>query len=157
MKLGDWLRRWEMTGLRVQPAFLEQEWAPRDKDKDAAWALYVELLTRFTPQPFEQAYGDEAAALESIHSLFPITRQLIKEQGRECAAFTKIAVVVLNQLVRPFIAKWHAVSLNGGFEQPAMCEQFRSELEPLQQSLRRFARMLSDMAEVEDLTALEAA
>ncbi len=156
MKLRQWLDHWDMDSLRIQESFLEMEWNPGERDKDAAWELYVELLTRFPTQPFDRLYGDEEAALDSIHSLFPVIRQVIRNNGRDCVAFTRITVVILNQIVRPFIARWHGVSLNGGFEQPSLCGDFRAELVPLQQDLRKFTRMLADMAGVEDLTALEA-
>lgn len=105
MKLGKWLENWDMTELKIKAPFLEMEWQPKDEDKVAAWELYVELLTRITTQPLAQDYGDEKTALYSAHSLFPITREVIKNNGRNCIEFTKIAVVVLNQRIRPFTAK----------------------------------------------------
>jgi hypothetical protein len=47
------------------------EWEPQDKDKNAAWELYIELLTRITTQPLAQTHGDEEMALKSIHTIFP--------------------------------------------------------------------------------------
>ena len=52
-------------------------------------------------------------ALDSVYSLFPTTRTIIRTHGRDAMEFTKIAVVVLNQIVRPFTAKWHRLSLQG--------------------------------------------
>ena len=40
--------------------------------------------------------GMEKTALGSVYSLFPITREIIKCNGRGCAEFTKLAIVVLN-------------------------------------------------------------
>ncbi len=57
--------------------------------------------------------GGEKAALNSIHALFDISREVIKRHQRDCIEFTKLAVVVLNQVIRPFTAKWHRKSLNG--------------------------------------------
>lgn len=57
--------------------------------------------------------------------------------------------------IRPFTAKWHRMSLSGGFDDPAVREQFRNELEELQVTLCKYTAMLSDMAGVEDLTDLE--
>jgi hypothetical protein len=131
------------------------EWRPDEPDKDAAWELYIELLTRITTQPLVQEDGDEQIALSSIHSLFGLTRSIIKTHGRECREFTKIAIVVLNQIIRPFTARWHRVALNGEFSDPDRCRNFRAELEILQQQLRTYTRMLADMAGVEDLTTLQ--
>ena len=155
MKWEHWLDQWGMTGLRINLHFLQLDWAPSDKDKDAAWELYIELLTRITTQPLAAEHGDEATALESVYSLFPLTRATLKNTGRGCEEFAKIAVVVLNQVVRPFTAKWHRLSLAGVFEDPAQSRQFREELEVLQAQLRRYTQMMADMAGVEDLTSLE--
>jgi hypothetical protein len=47
---------------------------------------------------FAQTHGDEEMALKSIHTIFPLTREIIKSNGRDCIEFTKIAIVVLNSL-----------------------------------------------------------
>lgn len=155
MKLSDWLENWNMTGLKIKAPFLEMDWEPQDQDKAAAWELYVELLTRITTQPLAQDHGDEKTALDSVYALFPITRNVIKSNGRQSIQFTKIAVIVLNQRIRPFTAKWHKLSIAGAFDDDAQCQTFRSELQGLQADLRVYTKMLADMADVEDLTELE--
>jgi len=155
MKLNKWLENWDMTQLKIKLPFLEAEWEVQEKDKDAAWELYVELLTRIATQPLPTERGDEQTALESIHTLFSLTRSTIKNHGRDCINFTKIAVVVLNQIVRPFTAKWHRLSVAGAFKDTEKCQEFRKELEALQVNLRQYTKMLADMAGVEDLTELE--
>lgn len=155
MKWRKWLENWDMTSLRITPPFLEMEWNPSAPDKDAAWDLYIELLTRVGTQPLAEDGGDEAAALKSVYSLFPTTRSVIREHGRDCIEFTKLAVVVLNQVVRPFTTKWHRVSADDGFSEPAVAAEFRGELAVLQGTLVTYSAMLADMAGVEDLTILE--
>lgn len=44
-------------------------------------------------------------SVETLFSLFGLTRDIIKRNGRGCAEFTKLAIVVLNQIVRPFTAR----------------------------------------------------
>jgi hypothetical protein len=66
----------------------------------------------------------------------------------------KIAVVVLNHKVRPFIAKWHPRMIAGNLD-AAVKQSFRAELHDLQRDLRNYTRLLADMADVEDLTDLE--
>ncbi len=107
MKWRKWLENWDMTSLRIKAPFLDMEWKPQDEDKNAAWELYIELLTRVATQPLRAEHGDEEAALASVHTLFELTREIIRRNGRHCVEFTKIAVVVLNQIIRPFTAKWH--------------------------------------------------
>jgi hypothetical protein len=155
MKWSKWLENWDMTSLKINTPFLEMEWKPQDEDKAAAWELYIELLTRIATQPLNETHGDEKTALESVFSLFNITRQVLKNNTRNCTEFAKIAVVVLNQVVRPFTAKWHHLSLQGAFNDPVQCTEFRNELLILQSILRRYTKMLADMAGVEDLTDLE--
>ncbi|EID4426010.1 hypothetical protein LBY41_004312 [Vibrio vulnificus] len=155
MKMKKWLENWDMTSLKIKTPFLEMDWAPKDEDKEAAWEMYVELLTRVTTQSLPTEVGDEKAALASVCNLFSITRDVIKKNGRHCIEFTKIAVVVLNQIIRPFTAKWHKESLNGAFDVPEKCAEFRSELKEIQVILTRYTQMLADMADVEDLTSLE--
>jgi hypothetical protein len=154
MKWKDWLENWGMTSLKLKVGFLETEWKPTDPDKDAAWDLYVELLTRITTQPLAAEDGIEKTALDSVYSLFPITRAILKSRGRQCVEFTKLAVVVLNQIVRPFTAKWHRISGADGVSNPETCAQFRQELVSLQQQLVTYAKALADIADVEDLTEL---
>lgn len=156
MKWKEWLDKWSMTGLSINAGFLNMDWEPKDRDRDAAWELYVELLTRIATQHLQPDRGDEKTALDSIHALFGLTRETLKRQGRHCEEFAKIAIVVLNQVVRPFTAKWHKESLAGAFDDAARCEEFRDELSAIQTQLRRYTKMLADMANVEDLTNLEA-
>ena len=156
MKWKKWLENWDMTSLKISAPFLEMEWNPSEPDKDAAWELYIELLTRIATQPLPNEYGDEKSALESIYSLFGLTRDIIKSHKRDCMEFTKIAIVVLNQVVRPFTAKWHKKSLNNCFDDETVCLEFRKELVSLQKELNTYTKMLGQMAGVEeDLTSLE--
>ena len=121
MKWAKWLENWDMTSLKIKAPFLEMEWNPQDEDKAAAWELYIELLTRITTQKLDDNHGDEKTVLTSIFSIFSITRDVMKNNGRHCIEFTKIAIVVLNQVVRPFTAKWHGLSVSGAFDDPEQC------------------------------------
>ncbi|MCP4546708.1 MAG: hypothetical protein GY835_09625 [bacterium] len=144
-----------MTSLKVNLKFLEAEFEPKEPDREAAWEMYIELLTRITTQPLPTGVGDEATALESVHRLFPITREILRRRGSDCFEFSKIGIVVLNQVIRPFTAKWHRESLAGAFEDSERCAEFRQELAELRMKLQNYTRMLAAMAEVEDLTMLE--
>ena len=67
MNFSNWIGKWEMAPLKITPPFLQMEWTPKAADKNAAWALYIELLTRITTQPLPIEHGDEKAALDSRH------------------------------------------------------------------------------------------
>ena len=155
MKVDNWLKKWNLTSLKINAKFLELELNFSDTDKKAAWEMYVELLTRITTQKLKIEEGDEQTALDSIHSIFGTTREILKRYGSSCIEFTKISVVILNQIIRPFTAKWHKKSIEKAFENSDECLEFRKELETLQEQIRNYTRLLSDIAEVEDLTELE--
>ena len=157
MKLKKWFENWDLAKLKLNVGFLETEWEPQEKDREAAWELYVELLTRIVTQPLPEEQGDEKSALESAHALFGITREILRRNGRGCIEFTKIAVVVLNQIVRPFTTKWHRLSLAGAFNNESSRTEFRGELEGLQKDLCNYSGLLAEIAQVEDLTSLSPA
>jgi len=100
MKLKDFLAKWNMNSLKIKPPYLEMDFKFVDVGKKAAWDLYIELLSRITTPMLPEEYGDEEGVLESIHSLFKTTRDVLKANGPACVQFTKIAVVV-NQKIRP--------------------------------------------------------
>ena len=155
MKRRDFLEKWGLSSLKINLGFLEGEFAPRDPDRAAAWELYVELLTRITTQHLPPEDGDEKTALDSVYAIFPLTREILRKHGSGCGEFAKLAIPVLNQIIRPFTAKWHRLSLTGAFKEPTRCREFRAELAALQARLRDYTRALAAMAQVEDMTALE--
>lgn len=155
MKLSGWLKKHGLQNLKINAKYLEAEWKPQDIDQQAAWELYIELLTRTATQPLSPEEGCESAALASVHALFGVTRNILKEKGRQCSDFSKIAVVVLNQEVRPFTAKWHLLSKQNAFQDRDHCAEFRRELATLQETLKHYTSLLAAIADVEDLSKLE--
>lgn len=154
MKIKDLFEEWNLIGLKIKTPILDMDWKPSDPDKAAAWDLYVELLTRITTQPLPTEDGVEQTALDSVHALFGLTRETLKNHGRKCIQFARIAIIILNQVVRPFTAKWHRKSQQGAFASPDECQQFRQELQALQTQLRNYTRLLAKLADVEDLTEI---
>jgi hypothetical protein len=77
----------------------------------AAWQLYVEFSTRVTAYPLEPGAGSVKEALESLHSLFATTRQVLRDAGPEVGdspeALGPLAIRILNEGVRPFLVSWH--------------------------------------------------
>ena len=157
MELGEWFRRFDLDKVKLGPKWANVELSIQSADQDAAWELYVEMLTRIVTQPLPYNVGDDKTALDSVYSLFPITREILRRHGRSTIKFSMIAIPVLNQVVRPFTAKWHRESLAGAFDDDAKRQEFRKELVGLQGDLRSYNRMLAEIAGVEDLTDLEQA
>ncbi|MEM7540698.1 MAG: hypothetical protein AAF384_03820 [Pseudomonadota bacterium] len=150
MKIKNLLEEWGITSLKLNAGFVEADFEPRDDDQDGAWKLYVELITRTATQALPADAGDEKTALESIHNVFGITRDIIKEHGRRGEAFTRIAIAVLNQWLRPFCTKWHRAD----FASAENCTLFRTELSDLQSDLRKYTGVLANLAGTEDVTDL---
>ena len=155
MKLRTLFKNFHLDKIRLGPSGAAVEISFDQADKDAAWELYIEMLTRIVTQPLPSEAGDEKTALDSVYALFGITREILRQRGRGTIQFSKVAIPVLNQVVRPFTAKWHKESLTGAFDQEGKRKEFREELTALQEDLRNYNRMLADIAEVEDLTSLE--
>ncbi|HEX2826293.1 MAG TPA: hypothetical protein VHP37_08100 [Burkholderiales bacterium] len=123
-----------------------------DADRQAAWALYVELASRIATQPLADEEGVEQAALKSIADLFEIGRAALRAAGREAAACSALVLTLLNGRVRPFTAEWHKHQTEGRFKDPAMSGRFRVELRELQIDLRAAADALAALAGVPRLT-----
>ena len=157
MKLKKMFKNAGLEKIRLGPKWASAEISFQTPDRDAAWELYIEMLARVVTQPLPVEAGDEKTALDSVYSLFPTSREILRRRGRGTIQFSKVAVPVLNQVVRPFTAKWHKESLAGAFDDEAKREKFREELAVLQDELRSYNRMLAKIAEVEDLTDLEQA
>jgi hypothetical protein len=155
MKFRDFLETWGLSSLKINAGFASLDFSPKDPDRAAAWDLYIELLTRISTQYLAPDHGDEATALESVHALFALTRKSLKHHGSGAGEFAKLAIPVLNQIVRPFTAKWHKLALGGSFTTSEGCLAFRSDLAILQTKLRSYTSALAGMAAVEDLSALE--
>ncbi|MGB3561259.1 MAG: hypothetical protein WBF52_07770 [Geitlerinemataceae cyanobacterium] len=87
------------------------EWEADITERKAAWALYVELVTRITVESLQSDEGLLREALNSLYSMFAITRQILREAGPDVGishnSVGGIAIAVLNRGLRPFLSKWH--------------------------------------------------
>lgn len=87
------------------------EWEADSTERNAAWSLYVELVTRIAVQSLEVDRGTVREVLDSLYSLFSSTREILREAGPKVGASSDsvggIAIAVLNNGLRPFLSKWH--------------------------------------------------
>ena len=155
LNLANWFSNFQLDKIRLGPNWANVEITFAESDRDAAWELYIEMLTRIVTQPLPFEAGDEKTALDSVYSLFATTRMVLRQRGRSTIQVSKVAIPVLNQVVRPFTAKWHKESLAGVFNDGDRRQEFREELSALRGELRNYNRMLAKIAGVEDLTELE--
>lgn len=86
-------------------------WETDPTERNAAWELYVELVTRVAVQSLHPQEGLVREAMNSLYSLFGSTRQILRKAGSNVGASSDsvggIAIAVLNNGLRPFLAKWH--------------------------------------------------
>ena len=134
--------------------------------RKAAWSLYVELVTRIAVQPLETDQGLLREALTSLYNLFPVTRQVLKEAGPDVGASIDsvggIAIAVLNNGLRPFLAKWHPLLQTWEAQRPPHLSlkehernwseetKLRAELQLLRKDLEEYADALAEIARVKE-------
>lgn len=129
---------------------LDQQWQPTQADRNAAWSFYTEIRTRITTLPLHYRSGDEETALQSVYQVFGKTRDIIHESGKDSRHFSILAVYTLNQLLRPFTAKWHKRLVDGVLANDDDRRNFRLELATLQGTLRRVVALFGFLAEGND-------
>jgi hypothetical protein len=134
--------------------------------KKAAWLLYVELSTRIATQSLGDNDGLLREALNSLYKIFETTRQILRDAGAEVGIDEKsvggISMKVLNDGLRPFLAKWHPKlerweaertdpsSHQAHEQQWADFILMRNELALLRQGLQEYADMLGKIAALRD-------
>lgn len=140
------------------------ELTPDATERNAAWSLYIELITRIAVQKLRDDEGLMREALTSLYSLFPTTRQILKDAGPNAGISRNsvggIAIEVLNIGLRPFLAKWHPllqeweVKRGEGISQKEheklwpLERELRGEIETLRSDLKLYADALERIADI---------
>src|SRR5215467_11118871 len=114
-------------------------------DQSAAHDFLCELRTRISTQPLPYQYGVEARALESLWQVFGQAREAMKKFPG-CEKFAALVTDVLNLDLRPITAKWDKAHEEGRLRSRDGADDFREDLEALQEKLRVFAERLHVMA-----------
>ena len=99
---------------------VEGTWKPDNHERDAAWEMYIELITRISIVELKPDEGLLREALSSLYSLFGTTREILRKYGPSVAkakgkgniTFGYLAVAILNGELRPVLAKWHPLLLD---------------------------------------------
>ncbi len=141
---------------------LDSKWMPDARQREAAWALWVELSTRVATQPVELDEGLVREALASLHELFGATRHALRTCGPDSGAkegsVGAVALLVLNGAVRPFLSRWHPLLAAWEEERPEgrsardherawqLEGKCRGELEKLRRGLVTYAETLAALA-----------
>ncbi|WP_211116539.1 hypothetical protein [Glycomyces buryatensis] len=137
---------------------IEGTWEPEQSERDASWELYVELITRISTVPLHRDEGKAREALTSFYQLFGITRHILRQYGPAVArgsderiTFGRIAVVMLNDVIRPVLAKWHPLLTSYEEQRPPHVDTVTHErgwerIDELRSEIDRTRRLLTDIA-----------
>jgi hypothetical protein len=159
-------------GLPFGLGSISGSWAPDDAEKEAAWEMYVELITRVSVEELSPDGGLLREALSSLYSLFATTREILRRHGPGIArpkegrdlSFGLIAITVLNRALRPLLATWHPLLAHYESQRPPEVSaveherswdkagELRQALQDLRATLRRYAELLAEVADVPPLT-----
>jgi hypothetical protein len=117
----------------------------------AAWQLYVEFATRITGHPLAPGAGSVREGLDSLHTLFATTREVLRAAGPDVArspdALGPLAIRILNEGVRPFLVEWHT-RLRDAEPPAAQRAEFDAELAALRTGLASYTDALARIAGV---------
>ncbi|MFJ8863997.1 TIR domain-containing protein [Streptomyces sp. NPDC102451] len=120
---------------------------PGPVERAAAFDLQVELVTRVGVQSLGPEDGSLREALTSLHSLFATTREVLHRVAAESPPpllLPRIAFVLANQQLRPFLATWHSALS----QHEATCPPGRSAIEH-EQLWTRAADMRAQLADLQ--------
>lgn len=155
---------------------IEGTWEPDESERRAAWEMYVELITRVAVVELQPDEGLLREALSSLYSLFQTTRKILRDYGPAIAqpkgeselSFGYLAVAILNDVLRPVLAKWHPILQDYESTRPAHLSSFKYEqqwdkkedlrmaLEVARRVLTEYANLLAEVANVPSLLASSA-
>ena len=127
------------------PGWVSVKFTPNDAERIAAWKLYVEMATRVATQPMDRSKGSVRAVLDSLYSVFTLTRGILREGGPDLAprqdSFGPLAIRFLTEVLAPFLLEWHeALKQHEHLRPPDMPPQ-KHELE-----WDRYAEMCASLA-----------
>lgn len=171
-KIKRYLRRRNVESVQLSKVEMDlfgagkATWKPDRVQQDAAWEMYVELVTRIALQPLDKGEGLLREALSSLHVLFGETRRILREGGPRVAiplddgnddpTFGQAAVRILNDILRPFLSKWHplleeyeeqrgeGVSRLEHEMQWERYDELHEELHEVQKKLKHYADILAE-------------
>lgn len=165
--------RWESfkVSLNLGAFKLEGTWKPDERERNAAWEMYVELITRISVQKLCSGEGLLSEALSSLYSLFDTTRNIMRSYGSSVAqpkydgtmSFGILAVTILNQSLRPLLTKWHPLLLSyeqkraenvSQIEHEQKWDQYKKlcdEINKVREELANYANILAEVANVPPL------
>jgi hypothetical protein len=159
------------VGLNLHFLQISGTWEPNEDEGNAAWELYVELVTRIAVVPLGEQEGLLREALSSLYSLFATTRDILRRYGPAVAepkpdgqySFGVLAVAMLNYGLRPVLARWHPGLQDWEASRPdgrsrgqhekawEHADDLRAGLDGARDVLTQYARLMASACGVPDL------
>jgi hypothetical protein len=150
---------------------LEAKWEPEERERQAAWEIYIELISHVSVtelDPQERVLGE---ALTSLYLLFDTSRDILRKYGPELGrpnarsnvSFATVAVAAINYVLQPLLAKWHPLLSGHESTRPASVSivdweatwdrapELRKALVATQRAMTEYADMLAQVAKVAPL------
>lgn len=154
--------------LKLGVLSISGTWKPSQRERRAAWELYVELITCAGVGPIESGVGLAGEAMNGLYSLFGTTREILRRYGPTIAqpqnghehSFGELAVLFLNFELRPLFVRWYPLldrweatrlpdtSKTEHQAQWQHAGQLREELEQTRGRLKVYADLLAEVAGV---------
>jgi hypothetical protein len=90
-------------------------WEPKESERNAAWDMYVELVTRLPVAYVKPEEGSLRIGLSALYRLFDATREILRKYGPSVArprdmgqlSFGLLSVRIMDVVLRPFLIKWY--------------------------------------------------
>jgi hypothetical protein len=150
---------------------IEGTWEPTECERDAAWDMYVELVTRIPIAQVKPGESSLQVCLNSLYRLFDETREILRKYGPAVArprmegqiSFGSLSVKVLDIILRPFLVKWYPplidyecarkgnISAREHERKWARYEELKRGLSEVRDALLQYARLLARASEVPSL------
>jgi hypothetical protein len=155
---------------------IEGIWEPTECERNAAWDMYVELVTRIPIAQVKPGESSLQVCLNSLYKLFGATREILRKYGPFVArprsegqiSFGYLSVKILDIILRPFLVKWYpllidyestrksSVSAREHERKWARYEELKKGLNDVRDALLQYAQLLARASEVPSLIFNEA-
>ncbi|MEU7923205.1 hypothetical protein [Micromonospora zamorensis] len=158
-------RNVQLTEVTVSvPQFSDLHFAVTADNKQVAWRLFVETVTRVSVQPLMEGTGLIREAMNSLYALFATTREILTQtqpsrRAGKTPTVEHLAIAMLNNEIRPFLSRWHPQLLHWAQENKSLPEsawpdaaECRSELTAMQERLSRYAIGFGELAGLPEAT-----
>jgi hypothetical protein len=143
-------------------------WKPDQEEQNAAWELYIELITRISVAELSPSDGLLRESLSSLYGIFTTTRHILRAHGPTVArpkegsevSFGFLAINMLNFVLRPVLAKWHPLLLDYEHQREETisalqheenwerAEELRQEISRTRLILLKYTQLLADISRI---------